>query len=150
MDKYEPLGRFLTKQKAARVAMTFEQVEKVIGAKLPRSAYKHRPWWANDATGHAHARVWLEAGFQTEHVDMAARKFVFRRTETAQSEAGGMAEAVEKSHDGKRPRRPHPIVGALKGLARVAPGVDLTKPALDPDEWEEILAEKYGKDERGV
>jgi hypothetical protein len=44
----------------------------------------------------------------------------------------------------------HPMIGALKGLLWVDPTLDLTKPALDPSEWDELLNEKYGKDERGT
>jgi hypothetical protein len=44
----------------------------------------------------------------------------------------------------------HPMIGALKGLLWIDPSLDLTKPALDPDEWEGLLNEKYGKDERGA
>ncbi|HXZ67716.1 MAG TPA: hypothetical protein VEH07_03920 [Alphaproteobacteria bacterium] len=132
MDKYEPLGQFLGRQKVSRVPMTFEQVEKIIGAKLPRSAYKHRPWWANDATGHAHAKAWLEAGFHTEQVDMEARKFVFKRV----SDSG--AASPRPAEGGA-----HPLIGALKGLLWIHPAHDLTQPALDPKEWEEVLAEKY-------
>jgi hypothetical protein len=44
----------------------------------------------------------------------------------------------------------HPMIGALKGLLWIDPSLDLTKPALDPDEWERVLSEKYGKGERGA
>ena len=143
MNKYEPLGQFLSRQKGERVPMTFEEVEKVIGAKLPRSAYEHRPWWANDATGHAHAKAWLKAGFVTERVEMEKEKLVFARS--AKKRESGMAESKSKfqSREGA-----HPIIGALKGLLWIDPTLDLTKPALDPDEWEEILNEKFGKDEQ--
>jgi hypothetical protein len=42
------------------------------------------------------------------------------------------------------------MIGALKGLLWIDPALDLTKPTLDPDEWEQTLDEKYGKDERGT
>ena len=44
----------------------------------------------------------------------------------------------------------HPMLGALKGLLWIDPTLDLTKPALDADEWEQLLNEKYGKHKRGT
>ena len=127
--------------------MTFRQVESVIGGLLPASARRHRPWWANDATGHAHAKAWLEAGYRTEQVDMEGEKLVFVRA--PDSTERGMAEsgAAYKPQDANVQ---HPMIGALKGLLWVDPALDLTKPALDPDEWEGLLSEKYGTDERGT
>jgi YD repeat-containing protein len=141
--KYYPLRLHLLRQTQGRVPMTFQQVESVIGGPLPASARRHRPWWANDATGHAHAQAWLEAGYRTEQVDMDGEKLVFVRTpETMET---GMAEssAAYKPPDANAQ---HPMIGALKGLLWIEPGLDLTKPALDPDEWEGLLNEKYGRD----
>jgi hypothetical protein len=153
--KYDSLHRYLRGQMGSRVPMTFQQVESVIGRPLPPSARRHRPWWANDATGHAHAKAWLGAGYRTEQVDMEGERLVFVRTadmvtdkETDMTERG-MAEsrAAYKPQD---PHAQHPMIGALKGLLWIDPSLDLTKPALDPDEWDTLLSEKYGKDERGM
>jgi hypothetical protein len=150
--KYDPLRIHLLQQTQGRVPMTFRQVESVIGRALPASARRHRPWWANDATGHAHARAWLEAGYRTEHVDMQGEKLVFVRGADAMEAnvtGKGMAEnhAAYTAHDANAQ---HPMIGALKGLLWVDPTLDLTKPALDPDEWEGLLEEKYGKDASGA
>ncbi len=148
MSKYAPLGTFLGKIVASEVPMTFEEVARVVGAKLPPSAYRHRPWWANEATGHVHAKSWLEAGFETTQVDMEGKKLVFKRLKRVppQHSAGGMAEAPRefKHEENKQPRR-SPLFGALKGTFTIEPGYDLTRPALDPDEWEEILDAKLKK-----
>ena len=149
--KYDPLGHYLRQQTQRRVPMTFRQVESVIGGPLPASARKHRPWWANDATGHAHANAWLAAGYRTEQVDMAGENLVFVRVPESvpAPELTGMAEgnATYKPQDASAQ---HPMIGALKGLLLIDPTLDLAKPALDPDEWERVLNEKYGKDERGT
>jgi hypothetical protein len=70
-------------------------------------------------------RVWLDAGFESEQVDMAGRKLVFRRVRKPVDSSG------RKAGDGREGKY-HPLAGALKGLIRIAPGADLTKPA-DPD-----------------
>ena len=125
MSAYEPLGQHLKRSVVSRIPMTFREVEMVIGRKLPPSAYRHRPWWANEARGHSHAKAWLEAGYVTEQVDMVAKKLVFVRAKGPR----GMVHAERKSG-------PHPIIGAMKGTFTIEPGWDLTKPALDPEESE--------------
>ena len=145
--KYDPLRHYLRQQTRNRVPMTFQQVESVIGGPLPASARRHRPWWANDATGHAHASAWLGAGYRTEQVDMEGETLVFVRTPDFTEKGMAESNTTYKPHDAVAQ---HPMIGALKGLLWIDPTLDLTKPALDPDEWERILNEKYGKDERGT
>jgi hypothetical protein len=113
--------------------MTFQEIEKVIGAKLPPSAKKHRPWWSNNPNNSVMTKVWLDAGFESEQVDMAGRKLVFRRVRSA---ARRLATAPVR---GGLPGH-HPALGALKGLLRIASGTDLTQPA-DPT-WGQVHDEK--------
>jgi hypothetical protein len=133
MSKYASLGDFLKQQPFERVPMTFQQIEKVIGAKLPLSAKKHRPWWSNNPNNSVMTKVWLDAGFESEQVDMAARKLVFRRVRSA---SRVLATAPVR---GGMPGH-HPALGALKGLLRIASGTDLTQPA-DPT-WGRVYDQK--------
>ena len=82
MLKYEPLEIYLRKSGRESVPMTFGEVERIIGAKLPRSAFEHSQWWENDSSHsrHSQARAWLRAGYKTKGVDMASRKLVFRKS----------------------------------------------------------------------
>jgi hypothetical protein len=134
--------------------MTFQQIETVIDASLPASARRHRPWWANDARGHAHAEAWLAEGYRTEEVDMEGEKLVFVHAPSWPEQPGvveqGMAESMVPYAHADTSAAQHPMIGALKGLLWIDPALDLTKPALDPEEWEGLLNEKYGKDERGA
>ncbi|MBI3700668.1 MAG: hypothetical protein HY242_09540 [Afipia sp.] len=124
MSKYEPLGEFLKSQRADRVPMSFAEIERVTRTKLPASA-KYRAWWSNNSFNSVMTKIWLEAGFESEQVDMAGRKLVFRRVKTlSESKSAVRGSSTDKAI--------HPLAGLLKDVTRVAPGFDLTKPA-DPD-----------------
>ena len=145
MGKYEPLGQFLRNQRRQEVPLTFREIEKITGVKLPPKAQHHRAWWSNNPDNNVMTKVWLAAGFESAQVDMEGRKLVFRRVATATEPTSGFAEPARKPYvmkpyatkDGK-----HPGWGALKGMIRIPPGVDLTEPAFP--EWADLLDEKYG------
>jgi len=70
VSKYDPLRIFLERQDKPYVRLSFMDVERIIGSKLPASAYTYRAWWANDRT-HTHARNgWLAAGYKVRYVDL--------------------------------------------------------------------------------
>ena len=137
-SKYSGLGDYLKRQRGDRVPMTFSEIEKVAGVKLPPSARKHRPWWSNNAKNSVMTKVWLDAGFESEEVDMPGRKLVFRRVRKPNEVAGAAQSGKEKPF--------HPAYGMMHGLIRVMPGTDLTQPA-DP-EWADRLDAEYGPEIR--
>jgi hypothetical protein len=126
MGKYSRLGEFLKSQRTKEVPMTFAEIERVIGDKLPPSSPQYPAWWSNNPSNNVMTKVWLAAGFRTEQVDTKARKVVFRRIEQSTTET---AKSQTKAG-------PHPIIGALKGSVFIPDGVDLTEPA-DPD-WGKV------------
>ncbi|HEX4159759.1 MAG TPA: hypothetical protein VHY79_14930 [Rhizomicrobium sp.] len=154
MGKYEALGQFLKGQPTNEVPLSFSEIERVIGSTLPHSAYAHRPWWSNNPSNSAMTRVWLEAGFRTERVDMAAKKLVFKRLRGSPEPDSSPVVAPatnngDKHEDSpereKKPRR-HPLFGALKGTFTIDPDWDLTQPAMP--EWADLIDEKYGPEKR--
>ena len=94
MSKYAALGEYLKRQRGDLVPMTFAEIERVTGVKLPASANKHRPWWSNNPDNSVMTKVWLDAGYESEQVDMAKRKLVFQRVRAAKA---GEGETDEKS-----------------------------------------------------
>lgn len=129
MTKYAPLGDFLRKQPKNEVRMTFSEIERVTGTKLPPSAQRHRAWWSNNPSNSVITQVWLDAGYLTERVDIKNRKLIFRRAPRATASAAARTAAASRTAAGSKV---HPLFGALTGLIRIAPGTDLTQPA-DPD-----------------
>lgn len=65
MAKYDPLRRYLSRQKTETVSLSFSAIEALIGAPLPKGA--NRPGWWDDSTlgdpKAVHKAAWREAGF---------------------------------------------------------------------------------------
>lgn len=143
--KYRALGIYLGGHYGEEVAMTFSEIERVLGFSLPASARKHQAWWSNNPSNNTMTEVWLDAGFRTERVDVAGESVVFVRARERDmgSSNVGFGEAPSKTVDVPQPApTQHPAIGSMKGMLTIMPGVDLTEPA-DP-EWADIA---YGDDE---
>jgi hypothetical protein len=113
MSKYEPLGQFLKQQKHEFVPMTFTEIERVLHAKLPDSK-KYPAWWSNNPSNNVMTKQWLDAGYETESVDIERGKLVFRRKAT---QASKIIDPERKS-----------IFGCMKGMITFAPDFDPTEP----------------------
>jgi hypothetical protein len=132
MSKYDPLGAYLESREAAETPMTFAEVEAVIGSALPPASGRYAAWWSNNPQNNVMTRVWLNAGFRTERVDLAGRKLVFRRV-------GHRPVAAPLAHQPAHPPgQSAPVAPAagllealrreLRGTVRVRRGTDLTAP----------------------
>lgn len=98
--KYGPLRLWFETQSATAklnhtLALTFEQIEKLIKDALPPSARQHRAWWANDSTSSRQAEAWMTAGWAVDDVDFNAEVVSFRRTNTVLYQIF-WAESVER------------------------------------------------------
>lgn len=66
MGKYDALEAHLRRQKAATYEMTFRDIERVLGALLPKRACRVE-WWADDEgheTPRVQCRAWLQARYR--------------------------------------------------------------------------------------
>lgn len=123
-SKYEPLAMYLKSQSFNAIPMTFEEVERVLGFALPPVAKSARAWWSNNPSNNVMTKVWTNAGFKSEQVDMEAERLIFRRVDAAPS-----------SSDSSKPRSTRSaLFGCLKGSIQLAQGVDLTAPT--EAEWD--------------
>lgn len=118
LGKYQKLYSHLCGLGTREWRATFGEVEAIIGFNLPNSARDHRAWWANDSS-HTYAHAWLNAGWKTVKVDMAAETLLFRREDFYAP--------------GRQPVSPADTLGALDQLqtALAERGVDLAKWAQD-------------------
>lgn len=130
MSKYAPLEDFLEGSKKSEVPMNFEEIEKLIGGKLPVSSKKYHAWWSNESTTHVQSVAWKNAGYKTAEVDLEGETLVFRRIPKTPPPTT------------KKSGAPHPLFGCLKDIITIPDDLDLTQPA-DP-EWG---ARTYGSDD---
>jgi CBS domain-containing protein len=80
-SKYAPLAEHLRGLPRAhdREALTFSQIQEIIGDHLPASAWEHRSWWANNAAADSHAVQWLNAGWRVASINMSLQRVIFTR-----------------------------------------------------------------------
>ena len=78
-SKYAPLCDYLESVKANKLTLTFNEIEKIIGANLPRSALIYPEWWGNDWTHTQAAKGWLAMQWRTSDVNLRTRVVRFYR-----------------------------------------------------------------------
>lgn len=153
MSKYRNLARFFEAQPSDFLRMTFDEVEKEAGFKLPASARLHQAWWANDRARHVQARAWLAAGFESEQVDMKAQMLVFKRVKTepvsSKPKHGGMSDPAREFKPAEdiamEEQRRSPLFGCMKGTFTLVPPSDFELPPEDPESWEALALAKFDR-----
>lgn len=97
MSKYDPLKHFLQSRPNDETAMTFSDVERVLGFPLPDSARNWAAWWSNNTGTHVGVRAWRDVGFRTARVDLRGERVTFVREigvrEIGVQETGAVREA---------------------------------------------------------
>lgn len=83
--KYAALSTHLANisAKAQSVLMTFADIEKIVGEKLPESAYEYRAWWSNDPSK-PNASSWLSQGWKAQSLSLSEKRLTFVRTDDRQ------------------------------------------------------------------
>ena len=84
MGKYSPLGDYLRQQKSSRIRMTFEEIENIVGFKLPKSQ-RYPAWWSNNPSNNMMTEEWLNAGFETEAVLFDSARLLAARDSVSSS-----------------------------------------------------------------
>jgi len=144
MGKYSPLRNFLVEQGRDQVPMTFADIEQVLGIELPASK-QYPAWWSNNPSNNPMTKEWLAAGFETESVDTASGRLVFRRVKQPAAADSAPTSGTPTPAGFSEPRQPAfrsaggraPMFGCMKGLGKVQEGYDLTQPS-DAD-WADLL-----------
>jgi len=78
LSKYLPLVDFLKNLKVDRYKFHFEEIERIIGEKLPPAAYDQERWWSNKAVYLLMKEV-LKAGWKQTKINFYKREVEFER-----------------------------------------------------------------------
>ena len=127
MPKYKPLEHYLRDLRAAgkpQIAITFSEIEKILGTPLPASARRYAAWWNNNEGSHVQAQAWLQPGYRTGDVDIPGQKLIFVAAN----------QLRPQTPRGQVTNESPSIFGSMKGTTFVMQGVDLTEPTA-PD-WD--------------
>ncbi len=76
MSIYDPLKEWLVSS-PHQITLSFEEIQRIVGEKLPKTAFERPQWWAADST-HTQAKAWLSAGW-TAHPKLETRTVTFRK-----------------------------------------------------------------------
>jgi hypothetical protein len=77
-EKYLQLQQFIVTNGSNYITLSFENIEMILGFKLPDSAYKHAAWWSNNISTHTQAHSWINAGYKTQSVQLG-NQVTFKR-----------------------------------------------------------------------
>lgn len=76
MVEYEKFGKYLEEQNGKSFYIKFEEIEKIIGEKLPNSAYQYTAWWSN-SDSHPLMKVVLSKNWKSKDLDLDLKSIYF-------------------------------------------------------------------------
>lgn len=62
------------------VKLSFARIDGLIGSNLPMEAYRNETWWSNSKAS-AHAKGWLNAGWEVEQIQLKEGIVVFKKVQ---------------------------------------------------------------------
>ena len=78
MSKYQIFEEYLSNCTDDILHLTFSQIERILGFKLPASNYQYAPAWANNIS-HQLPAVWMKAGFRAENLNLTQQTITLKR-----------------------------------------------------------------------
>ncbi|MCW4009958.1 MAG: hypothetical protein NWF05_04995 [Candidatus Bathyarchaeota archaeon] len=96
-SKYEGLTRHLKFRGAftSQVKLTFARIDGLIGTNLPMAAYRNQTWWSNSASV-AHAKGWLDAGWEVQEVNLKEGFAIFKKVRVLPKTRGSRKKATSE------------------------------------------------------
>lgn len=80
--KYDPLYAYLLEARIrgdSHLNLSFQQIERILGAALPHSARTYQAWWGNHY-GNSQANAWMRAGWWVDRFDLDRQEVMYRQT----------------------------------------------------------------------
>lgn len=66
-SKYDPLKTYLD---TYCITLTYQEIEEILGFKLPDSAYNYSEWWDNWTENRSQNKAWMDSGWKVVKVDL--------------------------------------------------------------------------------
>ena len=108
VSKYDGLTRHLKFRAAftSQVKLTFARMDGLIGTNLPMEAYRSEAWWSNLPSS-AHAKDWLDAGWEVQEVNLKDGYVVFKKVRELPRAPRGRGR--KRSNEITQPFTPVPV-----------------------------------------
>jgi hypothetical protein len=108
VSKYDGLTRHLKFRAAFTnvVKLGFARIDGLIGTNLPMEAYRSGAWWSNTPSN-AHAKGWLEAGWEVQEVNLKEGYVVFKKVHQLPRAPRGRGK--KRSNEITQPFTPVPV-----------------------------------------
>jgi DNA-binding XRE family transcriptional regulator len=81
-SKYYPLYLYLRQSEPNEVTLAVADIQGILGATLPPSAWTQPSWWSNRSKGQVQAAAWMDAEFRVVRFDPITSQVTFRRKST--------------------------------------------------------------------
>lgn len=99
MSQYAPLANFLESFDGTAWQAGFDEIEQILGRPLPNSAYRYNAWWANQSgKGHSQTAGWIDAGWKTAGLDLAAKTVRFEKQVAMSGSRSSVGEVRRTFH----------------------------------------------------
>ena len=84
VSKYDGLESHLKFRAAftGLVKLSFARIDGLIGSNLPINAFRDEAWWSNSSSS-AHAKAWLNAGWEVQEVNLKEGYVTFKKVRDA-------------------------------------------------------------------
>tara|TARA_B110001454_G_scaffold152453_1_gene141840 strand:- start:109 stop:399 length:291 start_codon:yes stop_codon:yes gene_type:complete len=82
-SKYAPFENFLSTYPDEYLRIFFKEIENIIGASLPKTAYLHDNWWANTIY-QPFMKIILRSGWRQKKIEMFIEFVEFERVSNRQ------------------------------------------------------------------
>ena len=120
-SKYEGLTGHLKFRAAftSNVKLSFARIDGLIGSNLPMEAYRNETWWSN-AKSSAHAKGWLDAGWEVQEVNLKDGTVVFKKVRQLPRAVGRKRKSATEISKPFTPVPVHPIKKNLPSKTKVS------------------------------
>jgi hypothetical protein len=87
--KYDGLESHLKFRAAftSLVKLPFARIDGLIGSSLPMAAFRDEAWWSNSSSS-AHAKAWLNAGWEVQEINLKEGYVVFKKVRNVSIKKG--------------------------------------------------------------